>query len=402
MFKLIHNNKKGFSLVELLITIVILGFVCALTGQLSFQIWRLYNETETRWEVQNAVSLATRKFETNRDSIVNAYEADLLYDPVIEEGITVKSNTDFEWKSSRAPYIVPSEGDANHKVDGSYDDPYTYIFSAPAFDENGNKLGRYLFIRNFGEAKSQLFLDAEGMGDVPVEIKFRIAQNLEKSAELYGKEYLKNTIEIEMKSGLPEISDYGVVTQYSLANVEMRKDDINKRNNAYVCDLAWLNADRSRALAGPAGYTDPDVLNFPKNPDETDPNVYGVYKLSDKKYKEAVLTTLEKEGNVMRFISPEAYKTIADADNMTSGANMASCLTTYAFSDPSKLSSHVLGSLRDFRDNVLEGNVIGEWVIDEYYNTVSPFLIENAPELKPIYRAVLIPVSFVCGIVANT
>lgn len=401
----IRNNKKGFSLAELIVTIVVLGFVCVLTGQFVFQFTNVYNTSEARWEVQSAVTIANRKFETNRESIVNAYEADLLYDPVVANGITLKSDGSFVWRSGRDPYIIPAENSIDHKVEGVKDDPYTYIFSTPAYDESGKLLGSFLYIRHFGESNSELFLDAEGLGDVPVEVQFRMATTIptrdEDGNEVtdFEKSYLPYTVQIELKSGDTTLTNYSLVSEYSLINVEQRKDQINWRNNFPVCDIAWL--DGSEAVAGPAGWNSEEAVKGGP-PEEANGKVYGSYYDPARDYYDnAVLTTVEKDGNVMRFISPEAFKTISDADDLTSGANLASCLTSFSFSDPSKLSSHVLGALRDFRDNVLAGTEFGDWFIDEYYNTWSPFLIEKAGFLKPVYRAILIPVSFVCGIVAN-
>ena len=113
------------------------------------------------------------------------------------------------------------------------------------------------------------------------------------------------------------------------------------------------------------------------------------------------LDTVTKSGNVMRFISETAFHSKGDIDELTSASNMASCLTSFAFSDSSKLSSHALGALRDFRDNVLKGTTVGDWIIDNYYNEWSPFLVQKMGYLKPVYKVILTPVAYVCGLIAN-
>lgn len=400
MFKIMYKNKKGISLAELLVTVVVLGFVLTLTSQLLSQGTRLFNITEERWEIQNAVHLACRKFETNRDSLVNAYQADLLYDPVIADGINIADDGTFTWRSG-TPYVVPAESDT-----GDNKNPYTYMFSTPAY-KDGKYLGTYLYIREYGKGRSVRFLDAEGMGDIPVEVVFRIAKTAPaldetgKPDDSVQKKYLSQTVEIELKSGKTDLTNYGVVTQFTLFNVSEGKD-INYLGGALVFEPEWLGGESGGTpVAGPVGWTD-DELNgrldagFPTN-------TTAVYKDAEGKTQTTILSAsfLKQNSNVMRFVSPTAFYAIGDASELTSSVNLASCLTSFAFSDGSALSEFVLSSLRGFRDNILAGTTVGDWIIHEYYNTWSPFLIEKAGFLKPVYRAVLIPISFVCEVITD-
>lgn len=401
MFKIIHKNKKGISLVELLVTVVVLGFVLTLTAQLLSQGTRLFNTAEERWEVQNAVHLACRKFETNRDSLVNAYQADLLYDPVIANGINIADDGSFTWRSGTQPCVLPAESDtADNK------NPYTYMFSTPAY-KDGQYLGSYLFIREYGKGRSVPFLDAEGMGDVPVEVVFRIAKtapaldgNGEVDASVSDK-YLTQTVEIELKSGKTDLTNFNVITQFTLVNVSEGKD-INYLGGALVFEPEWLGGESGGTpVAGPVGWTD-EVLNS-KIDSGFPTNTTAVYKDAEGNTQTTVLPTtfLTQNSNIMRFVSPTAFYAIGDASELTSSVNLASCLTSFAFSDSSALSEFVLKSLRGFRDNILAGTTVGDWIIHEYYYTWSPFLIEKAGFLKPVYRAVLIPVSFVCEVITD-
>ena len=75
--------------------------------------------------MQNAVQLASTKFETSSELIRNSKQLDIFYDEVIAEGIEYnKSDGTFTWKAQRGhPYVVPAEGTA--------DENYSYIFSTP-------------------------------------------------------------------------------------------------------------------------------------------------------------------------------------------------------------------------------------------------------------------------------
>ena len=396
MFKYIHN-KKGLSLVELLVTLAVLSLVIPLAGQLLYQHTNLFNVAQTKWEIQNAVKLACSKFEANKDALVNSYQTDILYDPVIEEGIVLKDDGTFRWKHSRGnSYVITEEGFADKN------DLYTYIFSTPTYNEEGKYLGTYLFIREYGSSRSKLFLDSEGFGDVPVEICFTIAESVDalnsqgEKDNTIANTYLTNAINIELKSGVPDIAAYSLKTTYSFVNISEGKR-VNYAGSALVFEKEWL--DTVGVAAYPTGWVN-EELNKDINSGYPN-NTIARYYDADKQVREANITNVNKTANVIRFVSPTAFNSKGETDDHTTDANMASCLTTFAFCDNTKLSSHVLGALRDFRDNILKGTEFGDWFIYNYYNTWSPFLVKNLGFLKPVYRVILTPVAYVCGMIAN-
>lgn len=400
MFNLIHKNKKGLSLAELLVTIVILGMLISLGGQILYQLTMFYNMASVRWEIQSAVQLACNRFETNRDSISNAYQADILYDPKIAEGIIYDdTNNTFEWKNG-SPYVLPAE----NAVDS--DDPYTYMFSTPAYRKSdGQYLGSFMFIRDYASANSTLFLEDAGFGDTPVEITFDIGRSvdaIDSSGNIDNTipdTYLTQTVAITLKSGRPDVTNYEVKTAFTLVNISEGKK-INYSNGMLVFDPDWLDAETGRsAMAGPAGWTDSELNGQTTSGYPTSSTT--AYTVADGTDIYVNVTTLQENANIMRFVSPTAFHEKGDVDELTSSANMASCLTSFAFSDSSKLSSHALGALRDFRDNVLKGTTVGDWIIDNYYNEWSPFLVQKMGYLKPVYKVILTPVAYICGLIAN-
>lgn len=411
MFKIMHKNKKGFSLAELLVTIVIVGMVISLGGQILYQLTNFHNTATYRWKIQSAVQLACRKFESERDSITNAYQADILYDPVVEGGITVKDDGTFTWKDGSVKALtMPEEGVKDN------DDLYTYVFSAPAYGTDGAYKGVWLFIRNYGSTNSVCFLEDEGMGDVPVEIEFSIATSAESLREdengnpdPTNPKYLNNTIAVKFKSGREDLTVYEVDTAYTLVNTrENSGKRINYNGAELTYELEWGNNNGNNnltAMAGPAGWTN-EELNVATNvgyPGDSNGNATTHYQIEGEPNKRQVtLSNINKSANVMRFISPTAFHAKSNVDELTSGANMASCLSSWAYMDSSaEEQSVVLGGLRDFRDNILSGTVIGDGIIDLYYNTVSPFVVNNLAFTKPVIKAVLKPLSFICGIIAN-
>ena len=65
------------------------------------------------------------------------------------------------------------------------------------------------------------------------------------------------------------------------------------------------------------------------------------------------------------------------------------------------MGERVLDNLRNFRDNVLRGTEIGDWFINFYYYELSPFMIEKTAFLRPVYKALIEPLSYVCDYIAN-
>ena len=129
MFKLVYKNKKGVTLIELIVALAIVGLVLALSSTI-FNLFTSTHEMGTRrWQVQNAVRLASSKFETETDLITNSKMLDVFYDETVANGILYDESTNtFTWKDGKTPYVIPNEG--------SKDEDFSYIFSTPAYDKN--------------------------------------------------------------------------------------------------------------------------------------------------------------------------------------------------------------------------------------------------------------------------
>lgn len=392
MLKYLCKNKKGITLVEMMIAISIVGAVISIAGQLLVNFTNVYNMASRRWEIQSAVHLACNKFEKNRDSIVNAHKADLLYDTAINAGVVYNTETHtITWNQQSA--VMPQEG---IKDDNNV---YTYVFSAPATDQNGNKLGSFLFIREFDAENSELFLNNEGMGEVPVDVSFRVATSpdlLDSNTKLPKEEqqyrYLTSTVEIDFKPGIENVTNYEVITQFTLYNFSGRS--MTMEGSYPVLEQTWINN------AYPAGWSaGEDVIGKPdslvKYLTSRNPNKYAQTPVDCSEY-------LSKDANMMRFISERAVDKKGDITELTAGMEMASCLTKFLFIDGTKDGARTVGALRDFRDNVLKGTAVGDFIIDKYYNSWSPALVEvcrENPTAGKVIKAVLEPVAKVLGTV---
>lgn len=407
MFRLVCKNKKGVSLVELLVCLVILGLLLPLAGQILYSLTNVFNQTVDRWDVQTAIRLASRQFETNKDGLVNSYETDILYDPVVDGGVLISQDySSIKWiegihkpnSDVSSTYVMDPEG-INHTG------PYTYIFSAPAwFDNNGEKgayLGELLFIRDYGSKYSRLILNDFGLGNIPVSIEFSVGTT-ENFKEI-TKAYTDNTVKIYFSSGNNSISNYTLNGTFALKN---NTRGINyESSDAMVFEKEWLSG--GVAMAYPAGWSEADLkgntsLGYPKSVEVDNANIFvAKYEETENNFIEVQLPaeeTVSKIGNVLRYQSPAAQKTQGEVKDNKYAGNLATCLSAGVMSgSDSDLSDTVLGNLRSFRDNVLAGTEFGDWFIHEYYYTWSPFLLEKTEFLKPVYKAILIPLSYVCG-----
>lgn len=383
---------------ELIIAVTLVGFIIPLAGQLLYDFTQVFNMASRRWEIQSAVHLACNKFEKNRDSIVNAHRADLLYDKAIEQGVVYDQETKtITWKQASA--VMPTEGlrDTNNV--------YTYIFSVPAYDSKTNDyLGKFLFIRDFDAERSTLFLENEGMGDVPVNISFRVATSpdaLKKNNETNEYElkedqtnrYLTSTVEIDFTSGVEDVTNYEVITQFTLYNFSGRS--MTMEGSYPVLEQAWLNT------VYPAGWSaDDEVVGRPGGAvpyiTSRNPTKYSATPFDCSEY-------IKGDANMMRFISERAVDSKGDVSELTASVDMASCLTQLLFIDGTREGARTVGALRDFRDNVLKGTAVGDFIIDKYYNSWSPALVEvckENPTAGKVIKAVLKPVSKVLGMAA--
>lgn len=426
MFKLVHKNNKGFSLVELLICVAILALVVPLAGQVLFSFAGVNNNITDKWHVQTAVRLACNEFNAAKDGLTNAYQVDVLYDPIIENGVILNNDGTFYWKGGYgSSYVMNAEGtQVNVETD-----PYSYIFSAKTWNNEGEYLGELLYFRESGAKNSKLLLGAAGFGDVPIDISFSLASTEFVRDE--GVRYTNESIFINFKSGKEDMYPYELQTAFAIVNNmrSINKKDIGGGENL-VFDKKWMDASGNPA-AYPAGWTNHNIntgggTNFPSSTTVTNGDgsttstfvanyldtqgavqemkISGTYEV-DLNGDGQITTTenksvITREGNLLRYVSPTAQATQGDVATRKSGANIATCLTGWAMMG-SSFEQSVLTNLRAFRDNVLKGTTFGDWFIEQYYYVWSPFVVKNLEVLKPVIKAVLIPVSYICGEIAK-
>ena len=391
MFKLVYKNKKGVTLIELIVALAIVGLVLALSSTI-FNLFTSTHEMGTRrWQVQNAVRLASSKFETETDLITNSKMLDVFYDETVANGILYDESTNtFTWKDGKTPYVIPNEG--------SKDEDFSYIFSTPAYDKNDptHYLGYFLYIKDFGQTTSKLFLDNEGFGSIPVQVELSISTD-ELDLETGDPSYQGNGVNIVMKSGDESITSYEVETTYVLENFSASKV-INHENGELILKEEWVVEGSAKAY--PCGWSDATVNGgnkemhgYPKTATKYGENNNKTYNFTNAE--------LQNKGNVLRFLSPLSDMKVEDGEGQGTTSNKASCIQSWLFSDGTATSERVLDNFRNFRDNVLRGTEKGDWFIDFYYNDLSPFLIENIGDFRSALKFISEPLSYICNFIAQ-
>lgn len=426
MFKLVHKNKKGVTLVELLVCVAILALVMPLAGQVLYSLTGLNGTMADRWHVQTAVRMACAEFEGGNDSLTNAFQVDVLYDPVVDAGLKIDDNGNIEWLNGvPSPCVMNAEG---VKMES---DLYTYIFSAPTWDkETDDYLGELLYIREYLSPNTTLLLGGIGFGYTPVEISFSLASTEFVSGD--NVRYTDASIFVGFESGKDDMAKYSFQSAFAIIN---NTRSINRKDlgngEALVFEQKWLDQE-GNPKAYPAGWVDYDLnatpgSNYPSgmdvvNPDNSITTRHYAKYLDNKEAIQEVLITekfdydfdgngkitddekgkhvITRAGNVLRYVSPTAQATQDDVATRKTGANIATCLTGWAMMG-SGFEETVLTNLRAFRDDVLKGTAFGDWFIEQYYYVWSPFVVENLEALKPVIKAVLIPISYICGFVAK-
>lgn len=431
MFKLIHKNRKGVSLSELLVVIAVLALLLPLAGRVLYNFLTFNNTVIDRWDVQTATRLACSDFENNKDGLTNAFQVDLIYDPSIENGVILKNNGEIEWRNGATSAVMNPEG-IDPNADAHKNDVYTYIYSAATYDEEGAYLGKLLYMRSYGDNRSHLLLNNYGMGNVPVDVTFSMGttKDMQNSGNPF---YTENTVMMHFRSGKEDVT-FGYDTSFAIININKDTRPINYSGGKLACEERWvnngkstnahvagwdnyeLNYDESGQLITGNGFPASKTVNAGEGTQTTyyetncqqaggtpviiDDTFTAQYENASGAVQTVTAPVIAREANVMRYKSPTAEKSQGEVIDKSTNTNIAGCLTGFAMMG-SDMADKVLGNLRMFRDNVLKGTAFGDWFIHEYYYTWSPFLIEHTAFLKPVYKAVLVPVSYVCGFIAR-
>lgn len=400
-FAKVKNNKKGFTLVELLITMTILLLALVLTCELFGMIYKNYRIVEGRWVVQSEVQYIMTSFQvnSNNESLTTANFVDIYYEPNMDTGITVGSEltclntTDSSGTVTNSLGALVSEDETTHALTfQKADDENTYLFSYK----------HYFYYLNRGETVAHRYsLNTLKDGDkdyqVPIDIYFDVAVKANNIDAATGREskvvsdskYLPKGISITVASTKGEAGYFeGLGYSVYKLNTSFDFDNMNQGQKINITGGTFSNTSV-------AGWTGGNLKYLVGNFDDDKTDLFETGKsATDYQY-------LTEHGNIVKYVSSNAYFAQANAGNSGASTNF-NCATRWLMAG-SKLESPVINTLRDFRNNVLKGTAIGDFIIEKYYDW-SPAVIEaasNSKILKGLLKAFVVPAAAVAFCVSE-
>ena len=192
MFKVIgkmKSDKRGFTLVELLVVLALMGLAAGLIGQLIGSIWSRYRMVEQLYIIQTEVQAIMSAFQADAStgSLATATNVDLLYSNP-EETNTNKSFTACPELGTFTEN--PDDGSLTFsgRADGA-DKTYTYLFVY-----NG-----YFYVLNGGQETARRFkFTDEAKVDINYEVSIdafeKDTNNVEKETSTEPHKYLPSGV----------------------------------------------------------------------------------------------------------------------------------------------------------------------------------------------------------------
>ena len=338
MFRFLQS-KKGFTLVELMIVLIMLGFGAFALINLSQSAWRSFHKSEERYAKQEAVKYVAEVLQKGA-KITAATSADIFDD------VGVVPNGDIVDKSYSYLYVQLEDKDG----DGTNDGYYLYILDAGKTRENAKLL-----------ADVPMYISIDAYQDV----KFDGSSDYEnKSGAVVRVMALEN--DYDFASGKAPYSDevfYELDISYHFPNMATSKTKkaVNFPNGdaGFKLDsdnhvVPNENRDDGRAVA--SAYTNTGALS-------------------------GSVSSVDKSGVVLRVY----IDSILSGDNSEAGATVPSfCfIATASYGH----DSGEVGLLCDFRDSVLMQSAPGRAFVKAYY-TVSPPIAKVIAGSEPLKAAV--------------
>ena len=362
MFKFL-TSKKGFTLVELLIVLVLLGLGVFAVGNIVRVSYRAFDKSEERFVKQEAVKTAAELLRTGSNSVAAAMSADVF------------PNGDQIPESQGGPYPNATVVPAGTSVDESY----SYLFTDPSYDEEtGEMNGYYLYIQNKGMKRQDAIL----VSDVPMYVEIDA--------------YIDYSYD-----GAPEMENQGAV-DIMLAALEddyaYEDNDGDGKIDPPTSDDIYYSLNVAYHFPNIVTNDTGIMVNHVKKNLRSEANLYdqnGNMVTSGSDY--VTIKTVDKNGSVLRVY----------CDSILSGDNTNTSIAVPKLCFVATASyghdSGEVGLLCEFRDKCLLTNPLGTAFVKTYY-AISPPIADFIAEhegLKAAVRLALKPLIVVAEYAIN-
>ena len=372
MFKFLLKNKKGFTLVELIVVLLLLSFGVLALANMFKVTYRAFQKSEERSIKQEAVKAVADMLQKGSAGVAKAQTADIF------------ETTD----------VVPS---AN-----AVDNTYSYLYSVPSYpceecgaswndatdkcstgDCNGTKgamNGYFVCIQDKGVNRNS----ARKLSDVPIYLSIKVIEN-----DANGKPYAGVIVTI---AALEDDFEYEKLDDSGNVKLnEPTSDDIY-----YSLDVAYHFPNMATSNTGiTVNYSTPGVKSTAVKYDENGNKMVEIRQEGDKQVEVPVPPAEATDpGKVLRVYCDS----IIGAD-VTNGEPTLPTLCFIATASYGHDSGEV-GLLCRFRDECLLTNPLGTAFVNAYYK-LSPPIAEFISESEPLKAAVRVALKPLVAIATN-
>ncbi len=364
MFKFL-TSKKGFTLVELLIVLLLLGLGVFAVGNIVRVSYRAFDKSEERFVKQEAVKTAAELLRTGSNSVAAAMSAD-----VFPSGDAAGAQTNPEGVYTNATVVPAGE---------AVDESYSYLFTEPSYDDEGNIDGYFLYIQNKGQKRKDAIL----VSDVPMYVE--IDAYIDYSYDGAQEKENQGAVDI-MLAALED--DYA----YEDTDGDGKIDPPTSDDIYYSLNVAYHFPN---IVTNDTGI----MVNYVKKNLRSEANLYdqssGNMIKSGSNY--VTIKTVDEDGSVLRVY----------CDSILSGDNTNTSIAVPKLCFVATASyghdSGEVGLLCEFRDKCLLTNPLGTAFVKAYY-TISPPIADFIAEhegLKAAVRVALKPLIVVAEYATN-
>lgn len=383
MFKLL-TSKKGYTLVELMIVLVLLSLGSYALINLVGVAYRSFDKSEERYIKQEAVKEVAALLQTGSTSVAAAKTADIFDDPA----------------------VVPSGSQT--------DESFSYLFATESInEETGEFEGYYLYVQNKGMPRGS----AIKLSDTPIYVEIKPYFETKTRVDANDNQYLEveqyNAVTITLSAleddyeRVDENGDgiidrptsdymyYSIDVAYHFPNMATSNDFsmVNRKTMSQYSTAPLFTQVANDATGGKTGQEIEAVHCT------VDHCSYEHCNNSDgsKSCELSDCACPGKVGIVLRVYCD----TIISTDNTEAVVSVPSMcfIATASYG----LDSGEVGALCEFRDECLKTNPLGRAFVKAYY-TLSPpvaeFISEREP-LKAVVRAALKPLIVVSEYALN-
>ena len=344
MFNFMLKHKRGFTLVELLIVVALLGFGAVALANLFQSALRTFNKTEERYIKQEAVKAVAEYLQT-ATNIGAAIKAEIYPDVS----------------------VVPT----GTKVDDSY--AYIYVQKKdllPKDEPDGIIDGYYLYKLERGETRDkEVCLNEE----VPLYITFNVYQD----EDYAGAGVIENQCGVKVNIAAVD-NDFKYKDEYT-TTVDGETKVITEAEA--ISDYIFYDMDVSYHFPNMVANNDQFRVNYTSGIRDT------ATKYNEGGSANGSIDSIDFNGQVLRISSDSSIS----ADDAAAAISVSSfCfIATAGFGE----ATGEVGILCDFRDQCLKTNPLGRMFVKAYY-TVSPPIADFIAEhetLKEATRVALKP-----------